>query len=68
MIGPVSCNGCWYSGHPHNEDCPEAMHNKYQSTSLEDSLEEIRKLKNSIANLEAKVSDLESRLYERREY
>lgn len=28
-IGPVSCRGCWFSGHPHNEDCPEAAHNKY---------------------------------------
>jgi len=30
MIGHASCRGCMYSGHPHNEDCPKAMHNKYQ--------------------------------------
>src|SRR5208282_6376755 len=30
MIGHASCHGCMYSGHPHNEDCPEAMGNKYK--------------------------------------
>jgi hypothetical protein len=29
VIGHISCRGCTYAGHPHNEDCPEALHNKY---------------------------------------
>jgi len=34
MIGHISCDGCTYSGHPHNEDCPEASHNKYPDRSF----------------------------------
>ncbi len=32
-LGPASCRGCTFSGHPHNEDCPEASGNKYQSVN-----------------------------------
>jgi len=28
-LGHISCDGCTFSGYPHNEDCPEALTNKY---------------------------------------
>lgn len=37
MIGIPSCRGCTYSGHPHNEDCPQAMHIKYPEISYRPS-------------------------------
>ena len=57
MNGVVSCNGCRYSGHPHNEDCPEALHNKYPSPDLSSENKKLKLALRCIARLGGNLPD-----------